>query len=231
VYSHNFGFCYELHTQFSYQPGQIFEFMGDDDVWVFIDNKLAIDLGGVHSQASETAYLDNHGLTEGWTYDLDFFFCERHYSESNLIFSTSIKLDPCGTADSDDDGIADLCDPCPQGNPDFSAWIDEQVGPNYAATLQMSLGGMPTKYPLSVSISWGDDSDDEVREISSVLSVPHAYGKGGDYTIKIVGDSVSGCGSYSADVSVSMNGKRVAPKCSELNLEPGSGPAKRKRSL
>jgi len=224
---HNFGFCYELHTQFSYQKGQIFDFMGDDDVWVFIDNKLAIDLGGVHSAASETAYLDNHGLTEGSTYDLDFFFCERHYSESNLIFSTSIKLDPCGTIDSDNDGIADKCDSCPHGDPDFSAWMDEHVGPNYGATLQMStnvLSGLP------ITISWGDDSDDEIREISSLLSVTHSYGKSGDYTIKIVGGSVPGCGSFSAEVSVSMNGKRVAPKCSELSLEPGT-PGKRKRSL
>jgi len=226
-YVHNYGFCFELHTQFSYEAGQIFDFMGDDDVWVYIDNKLAIVLGGVHPAESQTAYLDTLGLTEETTYDLDFFFCERHYSESNLIFSTSIKLDPCGTIDSDEDGIADKCDNCPHGDPDFSAWMDDHVGPNYGATLQMSTNILSA---LPITISWGDGSDDEEREITSLLSVAHSYGKSGDYSIKIVGGSVSGCGNFSAEVSVSMNGKRVAPKCSELNLEPGTL-GKRKRSL
>jgi fibro-slime domain-containing protein len=229
-YAHNYGFCFELHTQFSYEPGQVFEFMGDDDVWVFIDNKLAIDLGGVHSAASDTSYLDSLGLEVGYTYDLDFFFCERHFSESNLIFSTSIKLDPCGTADSDEDGIADLCDPCPQGNPVVSAWMDNHVGPNFAATLQVSLGGVTSRDPLPFVIGWGDDSDDDTRDMSTDGSVTHVYGKGGDYVIRVEGNFPAGCGVFSDEVNVSMKGKRVAPKCSELPVEPGT-PQKRKRSL
>jgi fibro-slime domain-containing protein len=89
---HNYSFTYELHTQFTYQPGQNFSFTGDDDVWVFINNTLAIDLGGVHSAESASVNLDTLGLTSGNAYDLDLFFAERHTVDSDFAFDTSIVL-------------------------------------------------------------------------------------------------------------------------------------------
>lgn len=53
----NFSFTFELHTSFSYRAGQKFTFVGDDDVWVYINGKKVIDLGGVHSAITGTVLL------------------------------------------------------------------------------------------------------------------------------------------------------------------------------
>jgi fibro-slime domain-containing protein len=226
---HNYGFCFELHTQFTYEPGQNFEFMGDDDVWVFINGKLAIDLGGVHGAASASVSLDSLYLTEGNTYPLDFFFCERHQSESNLIFSTSIELDPCGTEDSDGDGVPDLCDLCPKGNMQLDFWKDELVGPNNAVTFHCSLKS-PVLNPYIVRIDYGDGYSQDYS-ISNELIQTHKYEKSGEYTVTYKADPQPGCGAGdSGSITVNVGGKRLAPKCSDYSVVPGT-PSKRKRSI
>ena len=90
--AHNYSFTYQIHTTFTYEPGQNFGFTGDDDVWVFINDLLAVDLGGVHGAESASVNLDTLGLTAGNTYDFDFFFAERHTSASNMEITTSIPL-------------------------------------------------------------------------------------------------------------------------------------------
>ena len=93
--SHNYFFTFEITADFIYNAsaGQIFDFMGDDDVWVFIDGNLVVDLGGVAGNENQTVDLDRLGLEHGESYRLHFFLAERHQPKSQFRFSTNILLD------------------------------------------------------------------------------------------------------------------------------------------
>lgn len=98
---HNYGFTTELHTAFEYHGGESFTFTGDDDVWVFVNGRLAIDLGGLHPPKSQTLNLDGAaatlGIAPGGTYALDLFHAERHSASSNFRVDTTLAFTNCGT--------------------------------------------------------------------------------------------------------------------------------------
>lgn len=94
----NQHFCTESHITFTYKKGQTFSVLGDDDIWVYIDNKLAIDLGGTHLAAPGFVDLDQFAgvsgkLVEGNSYNLDMFTCDRRTTMSNLTIQTEILPD------------------------------------------------------------------------------------------------------------------------------------------
>jgi fibro-slime domain-containing protein len=96
----NYGFTLEFHTNFTYQKGkgQVFNFRGDDDVWVFINGKKVIDLGGIHNAETALVNLDSVagaiGITDNRNYPLDFFYAERHCCSSSIRISTSLEFQP-----------------------------------------------------------------------------------------------------------------------------------------
>jgi fibro-slime domain-containing protein len=92
---HNYHFTTEGHVRFEYVKGQKFTFRGDDDLWIFINGKLALDLGGTHMPLLATIDFDAQasalGISPGGNYQMDIFHAERHTSESNFRVETNIR--------------------------------------------------------------------------------------------------------------------------------------------
>ena len=104
---HNYHYSMVSHSLFTYEQGrgQFFTFEGDDDTYLFINNKLAIDLGGAHTSETSTIALDEPvsdgsdqtwaqylGLEDGNSYNFDFFYMERHTDYSDFAVTTNIVL-------------------------------------------------------------------------------------------------------------------------------------------
>lgn len=91
----NFHFTTEINTEFVYKrgQGQVFKFTGDDDVWVFIGGRMAIDLGGLHSVKEQYIDLDRlPWLVDGQVCSLNIFHAERRTTASNFRVETTMEL-------------------------------------------------------------------------------------------------------------------------------------------
>ena len=92
----NQHFCFESHANFRFKKGLKFSFRGDDDIWVFIDNKLAVDIGGLHLAAPGyvdlDAFMGSYAIQDE-LYDIDIYFCDRRTQMSNIHIKTNMFIE------------------------------------------------------------------------------------------------------------------------------------------
>ncbi|HEY3256567.1 MAG TPA: fibro-slime domain-containing protein, partial [Polyangiaceae bacterium] len=124
--AHNFHFTTQVTYWFKYDAKATarLDFTGDDDVWVFVNDKLAVDLGGVHQPVDGTVSLSTatagtYGLTDGHVYKLNVFHAERKKESSSFRLTlagfnaASTDCTPvCG------DGVVSAGEECDDGKND-----------------------------------------------------------------------------------------------------------------
>ena len=88
-------FTFVIDADFTYQAcaSQFFEFRGADDAWLFVDGKLAIDLGGVLPLMDQHVDMDRLELTDGQSYRLIFLYAHRQPGLAMFRLRTNLILD------------------------------------------------------------------------------------------------------------------------------------------
>ena len=95
--AHNSFFSMQYAVTFTLTPDYVgpldYTFFGDDDIWVFLDDTLVCDIGGVHSSVGEYVNLWDYidaDRTEDEQHTLTFFYTERGASGSTCYMNFTL---------------------------------------------------------------------------------------------------------------------------------------------
>ena len=91
----NMNFTFSVVANFTYDAfgDQFFEFQGGDGVWIFVNGKLLIDLGGVDSNGKQYGDVSRLGLVHGDQYEVKLFYANRG-KDKKFSFWTNVFLSP-----------------------------------------------------------------------------------------------------------------------------------------
>ncbi|MBR4679548.1 MAG: fibro-slime domain-containing protein [Fibrobacter sp.] len=220
----NQQFCFESHAKFTHKPGLKFNFRGDDDIWVFIDNQLAVDLGGTHLAAPGYVNLDKFKgksgeLVAGNQYDLDIFFCDRRTTMSNVRIKTNMyimqktAIDVKGTKNKQNPAETsyNICYTKSGDGSCAAAMTGDQKEETYCGDKMISEGNLNISYTL---VNGNLPSSEPVPGFENV-STPGVYKCGVDLTSitapKVDKDKMClGGGRYTLFVNIDGKSKKVA---------------------
>jgi len=131
----NFGFTTEVHYFFVYQGDEVLSFSGDDDLWVFVDGFLCLDVGGLHPSRDGVMSFDPDPMTQDPSatqravvaackdrlevdkvYEVAIFHAERHTGASNFSLTLDGFVTERSTCDyTCGDGVATRFEFCDDG--------------------------------------------------------------------------------------------------------------------